>query len=182
MEILLAIVVASAVIFFGALISMGNERQRRSIDALREQTVLWAIQDLRIKRENFSRDLRVEDPISWLNIIATRVYGYDLKLQTVEAFDDPKALICVSGDGTRKVVFTPFSPNDIRIAKREKKNRLSHYAESNLLLVLPKGVTGHEISVLNGGILFDLELSLVWKSLTSQEVERLERIWIYSFP
>ena len=29
MEILLAIVVVTAVIFFGALISMGNERQRK---------------------------------------------------------------------------------------------------------------------------------------------------------
>ena len=37
MEIILAIVVASAVIFFGALISMGNERQRKSIDNLRDQ-------------------------------------------------------------------------------------------------------------------------------------------------
>lgn len=34
MEILLAIVVASAVIFFGALISMGNERQKTGIRQL----------------------------------------------------------------------------------------------------------------------------------------------------
>ncbi len=52
MEIILAIVVAAAVIFFGALISMGNERQRRAIDGLREQVVLWAVQDLKIKREH----------------------------------------------------------------------------------------------------------------------------------
>ena len=31
MEIILAIVVASAVIFFGALISMGNERQKEAV-------------------------------------------------------------------------------------------------------------------------------------------------------
>lgn len=43
MEIILAIVVAAAVVFFGALISMGNERQRRAIDELREQVVMWAV-------------------------------------------------------------------------------------------------------------------------------------------
>ena len=60
MEIILAIVVGVAVIIFGALISMGNERQRKAIDSLREQVVLWAMQDLRIKREGLARDVHVE--------------------------------------------------------------------------------------------------------------------------
>lgn len=64
MEIILAIVVGAAVIFFGALISIGNERQRRAIDALREQTVLWAMQDLRIKRERLAREVRIDDPLA----------------------------------------------------------------------------------------------------------------------
>jgi len=75
MEIILAIVVATAVIFFGALISMGNERQRRAIDDLREQTVLWAMQDLRIKREKLARDVRIDDPIGWLNRITVKSVG-----------------------------------------------------------------------------------------------------------
>jgi hypothetical protein len=55
MEITLAVVVAAAVIFFGALISTGNERQRKAIDGLREQVIMWAMQDLRIKREKLTR-------------------------------------------------------------------------------------------------------------------------------
>ena len=39
MELLLALTVISAVIIFGAMISLGNERQRRAIDELREQGV-----------------------------------------------------------------------------------------------------------------------------------------------
>gem|GEM_PF-4667723 len=35
-------------IFFGTLISMGNECQRRAIDDLREQMMLWVMQDLRL--------------------------------------------------------------------------------------------------------------------------------------
>ena len=37
LDILFALAVLAAVIIFGALISMGNERQRRAIDGLREQ-------------------------------------------------------------------------------------------------------------------------------------------------
>ena len=69
MEIILAIVVASAVIFFGALISMGNERQRKAIDGLREQVVLWAVQDLTIKREKLSRSVSVANPLEWFNTL-----------------------------------------------------------------------------------------------------------------
>ncbi len=61
MEIILAIVVASAVNFFGALISMSNERQKRAIDSLREQAVNWAVQDIKIKRERLAQTVQVPD-------------------------------------------------------------------------------------------------------------------------
>jgi hypothetical protein len=34
--------VIAAVLFFGALISVGNERQRKAIDGIREQASFWA--------------------------------------------------------------------------------------------------------------------------------------------
>jgi len=39
----------------------------------------------------------------------------------------------------------------------------------------------HEISVLNGGILFDLEISLAWKSLTGQRLESINRLWMFEY-
>jgi len=181
MEILLAIVVASAVIFFGALISMGNERQRKAIDDLREQVVLWAMQDLRLKRERLARDVQVSDPLGWLNKISAGVCGYDLNLQIIEAFDEPQSLICTSGDGSSKIVFTPLSPADLRNIKNGKRNRLVQVAGRNPLLSLPRDVKVHEISVLNGGILFDLEISLAWKSLTGQRLESINRLWMFEY-
>ena len=83
--------------FFWTLISMGNERRRRAIDGLREQVVLWAVQDLKIKREHLTRNVQVSDPISWFNKIASKVCGYDLKLQVLEMFEEPQSLICTSG-------------------------------------------------------------------------------------
>ena len=128
MEIILAMVVASAVIFFGALISMGNERQRKAIDGLREQVVLWAVPDLKIKREHLAQTVQVPDPTGWLNKAASKVYGYDLKLQVVDKFEEPQALVCTSGDSSVRVVFSPLSPADICRIKGGKQNRLSQFA------------------------------------------------------
>lgn len=179
MEIILAIVVASAVIFFGALISLGNERQRKAIDGLREQAVLWAVQDLKIKRKHLEQTVQVPDPSGWLNNTASRVCGYDMKLQVLEMFDEPRSLICTTDDGSIKVIFSPFSPADIRRAKSKKQNRLSQFVGQNPLLNLPKGVNIHELSVLNSGHLFDLELSLAWKSLTGQNLGSVNSLWMY---
>jgi hypothetical protein len=179
MEIMLAIIVGVAVIFFGALISLGNERQRKAIDNLREQVIQWAIQDLRIKRERLARDVHVDDPLGWLNKVAARVCGYDLNLQVVEAVENPRVLICAAADSRTKVVFTPHSPGEIRTMKRSKHNRLSQYADRNPLLSLPRDVTTYKCSVLNNGFLFDLELPLAWKGLTGNNFDEMGTIWVY---
>lgn len=179
MEIILAIVVVVAVILFGALISMGNERQRKAIDYLREQITLWAVQDLRIKRERLVREVRVNDPLGWFNRVAAKACGHESNLQVVEAFDDPRALICVPADGNGKVVFSPHSPGEIRRTNRDRHSRLSQFSERNPLLSLPRSATAFEISVLNGGILFDLELPFAWKGLTGQEAEQMDKMWMY---
>lgn len=179
MEIILAMAVASAVIFFGALISMGNERQRKAIDGLREQVVLWAVQDLKIKRESLARDVQVSDPLSWLNKVATRLCGLDLGLQVVEVFEEFQVIICNSEYDNRKVVFTPFGPVEIRGMKRVKKSQITAYSKRNPLLSLPQNVTAYECSVLRNGILFDVELPLAWKGLTNTEAANMDRIWMY---
>ncbi len=53
-DLILAIIVIGAVIAFGALVSVGNERQRRAIDALHHAYKQWALQDLRLKRGTVS--------------------------------------------------------------------------------------------------------------------------------
>lgn len=181
MEIILAIVVASAVIFFGALISIGNERQRKAIDNLREQVVLWAVQDLKIKREHLAQTVQVPDPLSWLNKIASKVCGYDLQLQIGEAFETPQSLVCSYGDDKIKVIFSPLSPIELRRIMSGRQNRLSQFTGHNPLLHLPKGVSTHELSVLNGGYFFDLELALTWKELTGQKLEFSNQLWMYKY-
>ena len=179
MEIILAIVVAAAVIFFGALISIGNERQRKAIDALREHTELWAVQDLLIKRERMARAVQVNDPLAWLSKIATRVSGLDLNLEFVESYDEPRALLCIAGDQNSKILFSPLAQKEIQRIKSGKRNRLSGIGEAHPLLSLPQKVAIYELSILNAGIIFDLELQLAWKELTGQSANQLEKIWMY---
>ncbi len=179
MDILLAVLVVGAVIFFGALLSAGNERQRRALDGIREQAALWAMQDLRLKRERLAREVKVDNPLAWLNKVVAKVYGEALGLTVVEFFDNPQALVCEGSDG-RRVVFSPASPDDIRRLKMAHKNKLSRVGNAHPLMDLSRGAERVEISILNGGILFDLELPLAWKEICGSEMDQSAgRLWMY---
>jgi len=179
METILALSVAVAVIFFGALISMGNERQRKAIDGVREQIVLWAMQDLRIKREKLARDIRVDDPLGWFNQIVMKISGMNLSLQLVETIEDLGVLIFISEDGGGQVVFSSTAPDEIRRVKHGKSNRLSKYTDVNPLLSLPPRAAVYEVSMLNAGIFFDIELPKAWKSLTGNDIGKMDQVWMY---
>lgn len=179
MEMLLAIVVASAVIFFGALISMGNERQRKAIDGLREQVILWAIQDLKIKREGLKRDIRIEDPLKWINHVVEILHGESISLTITEYLSSPEALICI-GENNTKAIFSPLSPLDIKHIYQKNKSKLNVVGVRHPLFCLPKRTKMLEISILNMGILFDLEARFVWEMLTGSELMK-EKIWLYIY-
>jgi len=100
-------------------------------------------------------------------------------LQVLEVVEEPQSLICASGDGDLKVIFSPLSPVDIRRIKSSRQSRLSKFAGQNPLLHLPKSVNIHELSPLNSGHLFDLELGLVWTALTGQSWSTINSLWIY---
>lgn len=178
MDAVLAILVLGAVIFFGALISIGNERQRRALEGIREQAALWAIQDLHLKRENLAREVRVEDPLGWFSKTVSKVVGRDFKLKVVESFGEPPVLICESEDRSSKVVFTPLSPVAIRRLKSGRRSRLSQYANQNPLFSLAANTTTYELTILNAGILFDLEVTLAWKSLTGENLGS-QSLWMF---
>jgi len=51
--------------------------------------------------------------------------------------------------------------------KRGSKSKLSRLGNAHPLMNLPRQVEPLEISILNGSILFDLELPQVWKVFTN---------------
>lgn len=178
MDAVFAILVLGAVIFFGALISAGNERQRKALDGIREQTALWAMQDLRLKREKLAREVKVDDPVAWLNQVVTKVYGENLGLTVTEVFDNPQALVCTAKDG-RKVAFSPLTMMEIKKLSEQYKSRFSKIGNAHPLLKLSKRSQYLELSLLNSGVFFDLELSIAWKMLSGSDFISIARIWLY---
>src|SRR5512133_2054158 len=75
-DMLLTVVVIASVIAFGALISVGNERQRRAIDALHQAYKQWAVQDLRLKRGTLSSQTQIEDLTAWLTRVTSLALGH----------------------------------------------------------------------------------------------------------
>jgi hypothetical protein len=179
MEMILALAVVIAVIVFGGLISVGNERQRKAIDGIREQAVLWALQDLRLKREKLARDVKVDDPVKWLNALMAKICGEFLDLNVTEVFDAPQTLVCTDKNA-RRVLLSLASPGDIRRMKRERKNKLLCMSNGHPLLDLPQKVEQVEISILNGGIFFDLELPAAWEMLSGREIIGVDKVWVYA--
>lgn len=182
MEIILAIVIAAAVIFFGALISMGNDRQKKAIDGLREQVVLWAVQDLKIKREHLKQTVQVPDPLQWLSQVAGRVLGQEASLQILEVFQETQSIVCVDASGEHKMIFTIHSPGEIKNLVSGRQAKLSAYASGNPLLSLPRNVVCLELSILNCGYMFDLEFPHAWGKLTGWSAENRDRFWMYLAP
>jgi len=178
MEMVLALVVVIAVIIFGALISMGNERQRRALDDIREQTALWASQDLRLKREKLAREVKVDDPVKWLNMVVTRACGESLDFTVTEVFDTPQTLVCMD-ENSQRVVVSLASPADIRRMKQERKSKLLGVSNDHPLFNLPQKVEQVNISILNGGILFDLELPEAWELLSGMKITGIDKVWVY---
>lgn len=177
MEIILALVVASAVIFFGALINIGNERQRKAIDGLRANFIQWAEQDLLIQREKLSLDIRVDDPLAWFSRLASRTLGVNLKLSFLQSGEDPTILMFNTEDISEHVIFTTLSPSDVRRIRRQ--TRLKPALDNPVLFLLHHN-KAQKISITNGGFLYDLELPIAWKALKGYVPAQLENIWVYS--
>jgi len=179
MELLLSLAVIAAVIIFGALISLGNERQRRAIDELREQVVLWAIQDLRIKREHLARNVRVDNPLGWLSHTTEKILGSAVNLKVVEFFQDPPVLVCSNENENHRIIFSTLSPDEVKGFRNARKNRLINPIMDNPLLSMSGKIVEYQLSTLNCGFLFDAECELAWKGITGHNAEKTDRLWIY---
>ena len=180
MDMILATTVLCAVIFFGALISIGNERQRKAIDALREEAERWAVQDLQLKRGQ--RELHVPNPITWLANAVAKASGQAMSLVLTAAHKDSSVIAISCRDETNGVnlVFTTLPPDGVKQAGKKKKSRLSKIS-NHPLIPWRRGTKALELTTLNAGIVFDLELPIVWKNLVDQDAPA-GRLWVYFVP
>ena len=62
---------------------------------------------------------------------------------------------------------------------RRKTGRLSNISSGNPLNDLSPNSVHDELSVLNCGTFFDLELEEAWKGLAGCELGGVDRVWVY---
>jgi hypothetical protein len=182
MEILIGTSFVFAFVLLGTLISLGNERQRRAIDGLREQTEAWAEQDIRIKREKLARQISVTEPLAWLEKTAALTLGTAPKLVMTSLWqqNNQTALIAICQDG-RRLVFTPSPRERFLKALQGRKSGILARVETGPLGDRPGKVSSYVLSLVNCGMFFDIEAAQVWGSMTGENTP-LSRLTMFEVP
>jgi hypothetical protein len=178
-DLLLAVEVIGAIIAFGALISVGNERQRRAIEALHQAYKQWAVQDLRLKRGTVSSQTQIQDLTAWLTRATslalgrtTNVMDYQLHLTPVPTIEFHDAEL-----GTT-IIGTLESPQVLLSMLKKKSSFFHSDLRTNPIFHVSRKTPAIELSMLNAGALFDVELPIVWNTLTGQSTDA-ETLWVY---
>jgi hypothetical protein len=178
-DLFLAVVVVGAVIAFGALISVGNERQRRAIDALHQAYKQWAVQDLRLKRGTVSAQIRIEDLTAWLTKVISLGFGRKAIVMDYQVHNAPVTTVEFhDAEVGTTVLCTLESPDVLLPMLRKKRQVLRGELHSNPLYLVGRKTTAVELSMLNAGAMFDVQLPVAWNSLTGQVTES-DTLWVY---
>ncbi|MBN1267639.1 MAG: hypothetical protein JXA25_19260 [Anaerolineales bacterium] len=179
LDMILSIIVVVSVLVVGLLISIGNERQRKAMEGVRESLRAWAMNDLKIKRAREERSISINHPIEWLEEKAGIVLGYKPKIRdSIKVVELPSAIEAETGDGDL-LVFSPIEPKTMRKLCRNNRGQKSLLNENfELLGKNPGKAAVYELSTLNAGVFFDIEMTQVWMILTGAALSA-DRIWVY---
>ena len=110
-EIALAVTVVVAVVLIGVLIWIGNEQQRKALEELRTDVRDWALGDLEIKRMKAAREIRILDPMGWLDNMVRKVMGISPRISDVAGvLERPEAVVTIT-ENARYLVFSPVHPD-----------------------------------------------------------------------
>ena len=120
-DLVLTLVVVGAVIAFGALISIGNERQRRAIDALHQAYKQWAMHDLRLKRGTVGAQIRIDDLTAWLTKATGLAFGHKTNILDYQLHSAPVATVEVHDRDTGATVVCTLESPEILVPLLKKK-------------------------------------------------------------
>ncbi len=184
LEVVLAVSVLAAVVVVGVLISIGNERQRKAIEQLRDDVRNWALGDLEIKRETASRDIEIIDPLAWLNETARKATGSAWELRAIaKVLDNPEGIVVTASDGGY-LLFSPVQPSQVKKLLKTPLRRTKTGPLPSEFRMATRGRTNmeyYELSALTAGIFFDLEADRVWRMVADRPLNS-NRLWLYQFP
>lgn len=178
-ELLLTVAVVASVVFFGALITRGNDRQRRSIDKLHAAYKQWALHDLRIKRGAAGSQIRIDDLTAWLRKVTTQAFGRETIVMDFYKHESPLVSVEFLDASTgHTVVCALETPEEVKAILKRKRPTIAGDLRTNPIFKLGRKTSAIELSLLNAGVLFDLELPVAWEKLTGQHASS-ETLWAY---
>ena len=178
-DLFLVVVVIGAVIAFGALLSVGNERQRRAIDALHQAYKQWAVQDLRLKRGSVSTQIHIDDLTAWLTKSTSLAFGRKTIVMDYQLHETPVSTVEFHDAGVGSTVICTLESPDVLLPMLKKRPRvLRGELRSNPVFRVSRKTAAFELSMLNAGTMFDIELPIAWNALTGQVTEA-NALWVY---
>lgn len=178
-DLFLSLAVIAAVVVFGALISVGNERQRKAIDRLHQAYRQWAVQDLRIKRGVATTQLQIDDMTGWLTKTTSLAFGRKTTVMDCQIHNSPvHAIEFHDGEAGKTVVCVLETPETLAALLKRRRTVIRGDLRPNPVFRIKKKTPFFELSILNAGALFDLELPIAWRTLTS-EVTDSDILWAY---
>jgi hypothetical protein len=149
-DLFLAVTVVAAIIAFGALISVGNERQRRAIDTLHQAYKQWAVQDLRLKRGVASTQTRIEDLTAWLTKTTSLSFGRKTIVMGYQIHNSPvNTLEFHDAEAGKTIICTLESPEVLKTILKKKHPVLRGELRSNPIFRVSKKTLAVELSILN---------------------------------
>jgi hypothetical protein len=180
------VIIFPVVIIIGLVISIGNERQRAELARIRLIADQWAIEDLKIKRAKLARDISIPDPTAWCNELVARVLQWNPNARVEPALSKPDALVMLSSSKDRILAISPVSPEAAQQFTKQASRldrQTAQLAAQNPLFPYPRSAQVTELSPLNAGVTFDLEMEVVWKALTKSSTAPATPIWyLYEVP
>lgn len=185
-EIALAVTVVVAVVLIGVLIWIGNEQQRKALEELRTDVRQWALGDLEIKRMKAAREIRILDPMGWLDNMVRKVMGISPRISDIAGvLEKPEAVVTIT-ENARYLVFSPVHPDQMGriIQDLDRLQRIRDTSPLNPMRKIGKRrskVDTYELSALNAGMFFDIEADKVWRMIAKRPLES-NRLWIYDIP
>ena len=178
-ELLLTVAVIASVVFFGALITRGNERQRRSIDKLHTAYKQWAMHDLRIKRGIASNQIKIGDLTAWLKKVTAQ--AFDRETIVLDYYKHESPIVSIEfhdASSGNTVVCALEAPDEVKTILKKKRPTIAGDLRTNPIFRLGKKTPAVELSLLNTGVMFDLELPVAWTLLTGHQTSS-ETLWAY---
>jgi hypothetical protein len=185
-EILLAATVVVAVIVVGVLIYFGNQQQRRALDEIHTNVRQWALGDLEIKRAKAAREVKVKDPLNWLDDKARIATGISPSIRGIAGvLERPDAIVAIT-ENERYLIFSPIKPEQMRkmihVLDRQRMIRdTSPLTPMRKLGKRRSKVASFELSALNAGTFFDVEADLVWRMVAKRGLSS-NQLWVYDMP